>query len=137
MLGEIEDTSTSVANLPTNEDIAAKVFGTEIDKQISVYINKMCATAWVDRSGQYNSFLGYVTDKQQDGYLVDHLQRVNSGSHRTWAYPSKEDVDLSKPDQILPCEIVGEWNLRDPRNTLFALKNVKDVINLSTNLPKK
>ena len=54
-LGKDEDNaSTSVANVPTNEDVATKVSGTEVNKQISVYINKICAIVWVDRSGQYN-----------------------------------------------------------------------------------
>ena len=130
-----DNSSRSVPNVPTNEDVITKV-RREVDKQISVHINKICATVWVGGSGQCNWFLGYVTDEQQDGYLVDHLHRVNSGSHQTWGYPSKEDFHLSEQDQILPCEIIGQWDLRDHRNAWFALKNVKDKLNSFNNLAK-
>lgn len=63
------NSSAGVANLPTNENVATKV-RQEIDNQISVHINKIFDVVWVDGSGQYNWFLEYVSDEQQDVYLV-------------------------------------------------------------------
>ena len=44
-----------------------------------------------------------------------------------WAYPLKEDKQIAHRDQLLECEVLGDWDVRAPRNTRFIIKNVKNI----------
>ena len=58
---------------------------------------------------------------------MDHLYRTKPTCHIRWAYPAKEDVQVADIDQILQCKVVGESDVKDPRNTWFTLANAKDI----------
>ena len=40
-----------------------------------------------------------------------------------WLYPVTEDDHFVMGDQILDCEIVGEWDILADRNMLLTLQN--------------
>ena len=127
LLGDDEDiANASVVNLPINEDVAAMMFGQE--EEVSIHISKMYAVVWADGDGKYNWFLRYVTKEHVNEYTVDHLHRFDSASHLTWAYPVKEDIFVVEASQILPCVVLGEWDLKDSRSFKFDLKNIRDIL---------
>ena len=129
LLGEDEGSSTTMANLPTTDAVVAAFFGiAKYKKETSVHVNQVCVVVWIDKSGEYEWFLGYITEEKEEGYMVDHLHCTDPTSHTTWAYPSREDIHVADADQILSCDVVGEWDLKDTRNTRFILKNVKDIM---------
>ena len=73
----------------------------------------------------YIWYLGYLKQKTDVGFSVDHLHRVVAGSNKLWSYPSNEDIQDIETDQILDIDAKGEWDLRDSRNTKFILLNEK------------
>ena len=118
----------SVVNQPTNEDVAATMFRQGEQKAVSLHINKMYAVIWADGDGEYNWFLGYVTNEHAHEYPVDHLHRVDSASQLTWAYTAKENILVAEASQILPCVVVGKWDLKDSRSIKCVLKNITDIL---------
>ena len=65
--------------------------------------------------------------------LVDHLECVSKkkGCNQYWRYPIREDEQEVETDQIIPCNIIGSWDLsslqydNDDGNgtSLFVLEN--------------
>ena len=71
-------------------------------------------------------------------YIIDHLHRVLDGSHTKWKYPKREDVQMVEPEQIVKCDIKGEWNYSpDSRKRLFTITNVKTIVEHFRNLLSK
>ena len=118
LLDDENDVSTStIANLPTNEDVMQSLMVIETDKineesKISeVTINEMCVAVWQNCDSRYEWYTGYVKNIDKNGiYIIDHLHRVLDGSHAKWKYPKQEDVQMVEPEQIVKCDIKGEWN---------------------------
>ena len=47
---------------------------------------------------------------------------------RLWKYPSHEDLQEVGPEQIVPCEVIGEWDMApNSRERLFSVTNVKAI----------
>ena len=42
-------------------------------------------------------------------YVIDHLHRVLKGSNAKWKYPSSEDIQTAKLEQLVNCDVEGEW----------------------------
>ena len=130
LLNEGDDSSVkSVVDLPTNEEVISKVYAKEAkSNEISTHqINKMCVIIWLNSKKQYEWFLGYIIEQNDEGYVVDHLHRTDSNLNSKWHYPSKEDKCIVEADQILPCQVQQQWDIADLRNTCFTLKNVKEI----------
>ena len=63
-----------------------------------------------------------------DKLSVDHLARGIKNSHSKWKYPSKEDIQLVEMDQVVDCNIIGEWDMAaDLRKRFYTLSNAKDI----------
>ena len=45
-----------------------------------------------------------------------------------WVYPSFEDIQIAEKEQVLHCKVEGEWNLNDPQNMKYVLRNSDQVI---------
>ena len=71
----------------------------------------MYVVAWQDSNNRYEWFIGYVKSINSNGvFIIDHLHRVLDGSHTKWKYPSREDVQTVQPEQIVQCDIQGQWD---------------------------
>ena len=55
--------------------------------------------------------LGYITAEHEEGYLVDHLHRLEQNMNNRWAYPLKEDKQIAHKDHLLECEVLGDGML--------------------------
>ena len=129
MLDEGDDSSMkSVVNLPTNEEVISKVYAKEKAPNVTIIhqINEMCVIIWLNSKKQYKWFLGYITEQNNEGFVINHLHRTDSKSNK-WHYPSKEDKCVVEADQLLLCQVQGHWDIADLRNTCFTLKNVKEI----------
>ena len=45
-----------------------------------------------------------------------------------WAYLSSEDIQIAEKEQVLHCKVEGEWNLNDPRNIKYVLRNSDQIV---------
>ena len=76
LLDEDDDRSVkSVVDLPTNEEVISNVYAKETkSNEIGTHqINEMCVIIWVNSKKQYKWFLGYITEQNDEGYVIDHL----------------------------------------------------------------
>ena len=76
LLDENDNSSVkSVVDLPTNEEVISKVYAKEMkSNEISTHqINEMCVIIWLNSKKQYEWFLGYIIEQNDEGYVVDHL----------------------------------------------------------------
>ena len=56
-------------------------------------------------------------------YLVDHLELVSKEkTKKCWRYPAKPDEHEVKLVQIIPCNIIGTWNMTSRKST-FEVDN--------------
>ena len=69
-------------------------------------------------------YVGYCIGINNDGtYRIEHIHRTNKNCNLKWRYPSKEDIADVEEDQILDCDIDGDWDVLSNRNNEFSLRN--------------
>ena len=49
------------------------------------------------------------------------------GSDSLWQYPKIPDVQNTDDIQILPIEVIGEWDYSDPKKSVFKVINYEQV----------
>ena len=133
---EKHESTATIANLPSNEDVlkslSAHAHPAQVVSVPSTPVidktNTMCAVVWEDENDSYSWFLGYIKEQVNDMFIVDHLARAVKNSHSKWKYPSQEDVQQVDMDQIVDCDIEGEWDMEaDSRKRFFNLHNGKTI----------
>ena len=87
-----------------------------------IVLNEPCIVLW-DEGKTRNWYVGISISKEGDAYLVDHLERVpRHQSKECWQYPSSPDLQLVELIQIVPCNVIGSWDLTRPKS-IFKLSN--------------
>ena len=131
--------TSTIANLPTNKDVMHSLLAVENETEAkegtiskarsNVQLNELCVVVWQNCDAKYEWYIGYVKSVDDNGmYKVDHLHRVLDSSHTKWKYPSREDVQTVEPEQIVKCDIKGQWDYSpDSRKKLFSVTNVKTI----------
>ena len=100
--------SNKVEQVPLPNNAAALV---EVE-ETAVNVNDICVTLWVLPTGMKTCFFGYCQEVLQDGKLVvEHLDRVRKGSNLKWKYPVTPDIATVDADQIMVCDITGDWDV--------------------------
>ena len=129
LLDEDGSSMKSIVDLPTNEEVLTKVYVKETfsNKIITKQINEMCVIIWLKSKKPYDWFLGYITEQNNEGFVVDHLRQTDLQFSIKWHYPPKEDECIVEADQVLSCEVQGYWDITDLRNTRFILKNIREI----------
>ena len=86
-------------------------------------INEPCIVIW-DEASDRKWYLAMCRSKlDHEKFLVDHLECVSkNGIKHHWRYPTKSDEQEVELDQIIPCNIIGAWNLQG-RSFTFELDN--------------
>ena len=115
---ENEDSSATIANLPSNKDTLTaleKLDLTVTDQTGDAYdddikVNKIRVVCWNVANEQYVWYLGYIKEKRDDNFIIDHLTRDIKSSNRLLKYPIVEDVQEAERDQILDTNIDGYWD---------------------------
>ena len=123
----LDGQSTSYTALPKNTDALRVLQNLELpargDHEEIMNVGDMCVTLWIEKGGR-NWYLGYCVKVCGNGlYEVEHIHRAAKDSNLMWKYPTTDDIATVDVDQILDCEIDGEWNITANRNNEFTLKN--------------
>ena len=64
----------------------------------------------------------------KNGYVVDHPHRTVTGVNNKWKYPKTKDIQTAEPEQIVKCDVKGEWGYTpDTRERQFSVENTKDI----------
>ena len=129
MLGGMNNRLITV--LPRNEDAltALRDYNVEQDDDSMILeINQICVTLWTGEHGQL-WYIGYCKEvKDNQEFVIEHLDQVSMDSNLKWKYPTSNDICVVEAEQILQCEIDGEWEVVNDRNMIFTLHN-HEVIN--------
>ena len=126
---DAQQCSATTANLPTNEDGIKALSNTSngVVTTRNYEVKKLCVVLWADKNIKYQWYLGYIKERNADGYMVDHLDRSSKTQNKYWKYPKKADIQLVEDEQSLEVEVEGEWTL-DSRNHKFILNNEKEIL---------
>ena len=82
---------------------------------------KFCIVVWeVEKEVKW--FIGYVKEILEDGYIVEHLHRSPSTQNDFWNYPSPGDIQTLSKEQIIPCQIDGDWEPTNNTSTRIDFK---------------
>ena len=119
--------SNTVTRLPDNRDaLSALRENSEggCDEELSILqVNDTCVTLWLEGSTK-QWYIGYCKEVNDNGtFEVDHIHRVKSNSNLIWKFPFRSDLCNVHPEQVLKCDVVGEWDCSNDRNMTFTLKN--------------
>ena len=66
--------------------------------------------------------------------MVEHIHRIKNHSNLAWKFPSRPDTCKANAEQVLKCEIVGEWDCSSDRNMTFTPKNHEVIQNIFTSM---
>ena len=55
---------------------------------------------------------------------VDHLAPQKNHSKRNWIRGKSDDVQSVQLVQVIPVDVVGEWNFKNERQPVFSIENV-------------
>ena len=88
-----------------------------------IQLKEPCAVIW-DSSIKREWFLGMTREKiSKDEYLIDYLEpHPNDSSQKHWKYSHNIDEQPTKVIQIIPCNVIGAWDLTSRKPT-FILHN--------------
>ena len=135
--GEKYESTATIANLPSNNDVSKSLHLADLPRKplpilasdVEDRINTMCAVVWANDRRSYSWYLGYIKKVSEDGeFMVDHLTRTVRSSDTSWKYPSSADTHFVTQEQIIDCEIDGEWDMKaDSRKRLFTLNGSKAI----------
>ena len=91
-----------------------------------VLYKSLSVVAWQETNG-YLWYLGYVKEVLQSGQiLVDHLTHISSSDSK-WKYLSNEDVHDVDPEQIVPIEVIGEWDMAFEQYVKWICEHVTSI----------
>ena len=84
-----------------------------------VPLNEPCAVVWDAPLGR-NWYIGMAREKVDENYyMVEYLECVSPDStRRSWKYPKKEDEQKTNIVQIIPCNVLGSWNMTSRQSKL-------------------
>ena len=126
LLGGMSDRSITI--LPGNKDALAALKNGDgvvgvVEEEAILVVNQICVTVWNEVNGK-QWYIGYCTEVKENGtFLVEHVDRVKKNSNLKWKYPVSPDTCVVDAEQVMQCEIVGDWNCANDRNMTFTLMN--------------
>ena len=90
-------------------------------------INEPKAIVW-EENNELRWYIGFILSiDSSNSSKVEHLTRVQHCNDSLWHYPAIPDVQDTDIIQILPIEVIGEWDYLDPKKSVFEVKNCKQV----------
>ena len=90
-------------------------------------INESKAIVWEENS-ELKWYIGFILSiESPNSSKVEHLTRCSPGNDMQWNYPNIPDVQDTDVIQILPMEVVGEWDYSNPEKSVFEVKNYEKI----------
>ena len=121
---------------PTEEDIYNKIAMTEdssdnqsvVDEEQKTFkANEPIAVIWDSEEGGRSWWIGFFVCQEDDESIkVDHLVRQKKGNQR-WIRGKDEDVQTVNLVQVVPVDVVGDWDLRNDRCPVFIVRNERAI----------
>ena len=68
----------------------------------------------------------YIWNITVEEIQVDHLTCKGRGNYEKWVWPHADDVQVVHIVQVLPIQVIGEWDL-SKRQSIYYVQNVKDI----------
>ena len=91
-----------------------------------IVVNEPCVVIW-DVNNVRQWYLGICQNDNGNGtYIVEHLERCNPNDGLRWRYPKQQDIQTVDVLQIIPCNIIGSWDL-SKRIMTFVLDNYHTI----------
>ena len=59
---------------------------------------------------------------------MDHLERVNENDDKIWCKTQNNDIQDAKLEQILPCQVKGEWKFG--KDIRYEIENIREINHL-------
>ena len=81
------------------------------------------AVVWDTADGDRAWYIGfYIGDVEESNIRIDHLQLAskNLSNRKEWIRPSTDDIQEVKPQQLVICDIIGDWDFSKRRPTFVV-----------------
>ncbi|CAL4100113.1 unnamed protein product [Meganyctiphanes norvegica] len=110
------------------EILLHKSYSNTISSKPRYEIQQPLAVVWDNNKGR-KWYVGFYMDENDNKTIrVDHLEK-QSHDYSAWVKPKHDDIHDVKYFQIVPCEVIGEWDMtRQP--AVFNIKNSQSINNM-------
>ena len=121
--------------LPTEFEVMETLNSFELEENVPVItedlniikINEPNAIVW-EENNELKWYIGFILSiDSSNSSKVEHLTRALHSQDSLWHYPTIPDVQDTDIIQILPIEVIGEWDYSNPKESVFEVKNVEQV----------
>ena len=87
---------------------------------------QICVSLW-NEAGTIPWYIRYCIEVLRNELRAEHIHRVIRGSNLKWRYPTRSNITIIEPDQILDCVVNGKWNILSLRSSGFLLLNEETI----------
>lgn len=121
--------------LPTESEVMDTLNSSEQEESVPIIaenldvmkINEPKAIVW-EENNELKWYIGFILSiDSSNSSKVEHLTRALHSQDSLWHYPTIPDVQDTDIIQILPIEVIGEWDYSNPKESVFEVKNVEQV----------
>ena len=78
-------------------------------------------------AGGIRWFIGFLLEVKADSVKMEHLVLSTSNSNAHWQYPSIDDIQVADLEQILPIDVIGDWDYSNTRKSVFIVDNAEAI----------
>ena len=122
-----EEEIFNIVKSKENEDIGLEEVEMEVEEKRRFTANEPVVVIW-DEEKDRCWFIGFfICNVDDDTVKIDHLQPQKKGNRKNWIRPKTDDVQAVNIVQLLPIEVVGDWNFRNERQPVFSVDNAIEI----------
>ena len=131
----IVETNDGEIFLPTESEVMETLNSYEHEDNVPVTIqdlnmikiNEPNAIIWKENN-EFKWYIGFILSTESPNLSkAEHLTRVLNGKDLLWQYPKIPDIQDTDNIQILPIEVIWEWDYSNPKKSVFEVKNCEQV----------
>ena len=114
-----------ISCLPTEEETMDLLQAVSDDTTKTKFVAQQpIAVVWHNETDQLEWSVGFFLDEvEAEACRVDHLE---SKDKVNWMRPAFDDIQVVKYIQILPIEVIGDWDF-SKRHCTFTIKNADNI----------
>ena len=121
--------------LPTESEVMETLNSYELEDNVPVTIhdlnmikiNEPNEIIWKENN-ELKWYIGFIpSTESQNLSKAEHLTIVLNGDDSLWQYPKIPDIQDTDNIQILPIEVIWEWDYSNPKKSVFEVKNCEQV----------
>ena len=124
-------TEDEIYELLNNTDI--EVSSTEVTEQedsVRKFVSEEpVAVIWDSEDDRYWCIGFFIQNLSDDEIQVDHLKCKRKGEYGEWVRPERDDVQPVHHVQVLPVNVLGEWDF-SKRLSVYRILNLEDIQNV-------